>query len=413
MDISASGFAKMGSDLSGFDKKLAQAAKEAQKEEAAFAEHLAMHEKELMNEMQSIKGDDISALSGSQVGAIVGSGSTEIGSAAAAYALEMEENRKAMEKNMESGKIGQANAYKRQREALIKQRDEVDANFEEMKAAKKALDDQMSHAQEERDGAAEYNDKLRAQIEKLKELEGAASQQEELKKLKQLVGLNESLKAQEKAFKESCKTQMADLKAKLAAVESGDDEDSEENAKLKDIEEMHTKMLAKYNRLRQMLAETNLEVANSSRHIDDIPTRSELIQYERRFTELYSQVAWKLDETRKYYALYNTLDSKLEFLQKEVKLLNSISDNFSAAMSSSSSKAEFLQQFENIVKGVEMSSQQQETVATQREQRLDQLKSVHQNVSTVSFLYHFCIIFVSFWSLTRVSSICHHILSYH
>ena len=67
-----------------------------------------------------------------------------------------------------------------------------------------------------------------------------------------------------------------------------------------------------------MLAAANLEVATTARSIDDIPTRTELIQYERRFVELYQQTSWKLEETRKYYALYNTLETQLSFLQKEV-----------------------------------------------------------------------------------------------
>ena len=49
-------------------------------------------------------------------------------------------------------------------------------------------------------------------------------------------------------------------------------------------------ILTKYNRLRQLLAEANLEVAHAVRTIDDVPTRTELIQYERRFVELYQQV---------------------------------------------------------------------------------------------------------------------------
>ena len=79
-------------------------------------------------------------------------------------------------------------------------------------------------------------------------------------------------------------------------------------------------MLAKYNKIRQLLAESNLDVANTTRIIDDIPTRSELIQYERRFVELYHTVAYKLEETKKYYSMYNTLDTTLSFLQKEVEL---------------------------------------------------------------------------------------------
>lgn len=65
-------------------------------------------------------------------------------------------------------------------------------------------------------------------------------------------------------------------------------------------------------------------------------------------------MAWKLEETRKYYDMYNTLDTTLNFLQKEVKLLNSISENFHEAMKSSQSKVEFSKQFETIVQGVEV-----------------------------------------------------------
>jgi hypothetical protein len=139
--------------------------------------------------------------------------------------------------------------------------------------------------------------------------------------------------------------------------------------------------------------------------------------------ELYQQVAWKLDETKKYYSLYNTLDTTLTFIQKEVsslplpsplppppprlialkvKLLNSIGDNFDEAMKSSQSTQEYLEQFRNIVKGVEVSHRgpqssryyrlthspptqdslkRQVSVASQREQRVEELKVTHQNVS--------------------------------
>jgi hypothetical protein len=59
---------------------------------------------------------------------------------------------------------------------------------------------------------------------------------------------------------------------------------------MQEIEVMHSKVMAKYDRLRSLLAEKNLSLSSSSRAIDDVPTRTELIQYERRFTELYQQV---------------------------------------------------------------------------------------------------------------------------
>lgn len=45
-------------------------------------------------------------------------------------------------------------------------------------------------------------------------------------------------------------------------------------------------------------------------------------------------MAAKLRETKQYYTLYNTLDDTKLYMQKEVGLLDSIHDNFEAAMSS-------------------------------------------------------------------------------
>lgn len=142
-------------------------------------------------------------------------------------------------------------------------------------------------------------------------------------------------------------------------------------------------MLEKYNHIRQLLAESNLEVANITRLMDEVPSRTELIQYERRFSELYQQVAFKLTENRKYFGLYNTLDTTLSVLQKEIKVLNSITDNFSMAMKSKENKAMFLQQFESIVRGVEDTAGKQESNLNQKIARVDELKAKHQNVSVL------------------------------
>ena len=210
--------------------------------------------------------------------------------------------------------------------------------------------------------------------------------------------LNEQLKAQESAFKANCKRQLANLQAQLKDVSASGGADDEESAKIKEIEDMHVKVMAKYDKLRQLVAERNLAIAAKVRLIDDIPTRTELIQYERRFVELYSQVALKLGENKKYFETYNTLEdtykvrrggctsrvgvgaslhclispflsrlSRLsplnlseclhptlppshphhpffKFMEKEVNLINSISENFDAAMQSKATKEQFLQQ---------------------------------------------------------------------
>ena len=96
-------------------------------------------------------------------------------------------------------------------------------------------------------------------------------------------------------------------------------DDDPESSKLRDLQDLHEKISSKHGKMRQVLADANLEAAHLQRAIDDCPTRTELIQYERRFVELYQQVSWKLDETRKYFDIYNTLETTLTFIQKEVR----------------------------------------------------------------------------------------------
>jgi hypothetical protein len=70
-------------ELTGFEKKLAQAAKDAEREEQLAQEEAIKQEAELLGQMEE-RNDD-SAVSGSQIGAIVGLSSDAIGSANATY----------------------------------------------------------------------------------------------------------------------------------------------------------------------------------------------------------------------------------------------------------------------------------------------------------------------------------------
>jgi len=138
--------------------------------------------------------------------------------------------------------------------------------------------------------------------------------------------------------------------------------------------------MAKYERLRQLLAERNLTLSSGMRAIDDIPTRTELIQYERRFTELYQQVALKLGENKKYFDMYNTLDETHRMLQKEANLVNSITENFDEAMKTKASKEQFLEQFAGIIKGVEDSVAAKKATLKDKEERLAGITSMYQTL---------------------------------
>jgi hypothetical protein len=87
--------------------------------------------------------------------------------------------------------------------------------------------------------------------------------------------------------------------------------------------------------------------------LNDSNDQAELLQFERRFVELYELVAEKLVETRKYYAMYNTLDASHGFMTKEVGLLNSVVEGFPRAMKSKVGQDSLLKQLQAIVAGVE------------------------------------------------------------
>ena len=93
---------------------------EATREEQRMAAEAARQEADIMQQMREISAeeDDV-VVSGSQVGAIVGMGSSAIGSAAAAYEAELEEARKVLDSSVAGGKLGQLAAFKRQQQTLM------------------------------------------------------------------------------------------------------------------------------------------------------------------------------------------------------------------------------------------------------------------------------------------------------
>ena len=243
MDVPLGGLAKLDiTELSPFEKQLAKAAREAKKEDALFAEQLSKEEATLRLQMNKLDDGAGTALSGSQVGNIVGRGMGEIGSALAAYQAEVEEARKQLDSSLASGKLGQLAAHNRQKQNLLKQRDELNAREREARIATAAMTEKLSLIEEERDGAMEYIGQLKAQIKKLHDLEAASSQQEELRIVQGLVAKADSLKAEETTFKAQCKAQRQEYIDKISALELEMNDDTEENAKLRDIEDMHGKV---------------------------------------------------------------------------------------------------------------------------------------------------------------------------
>ena len=178
--------------------------------------------------------------------------------------------------------------------------------------------------------------------------------------LRGLVAQNEQLGSQKKEFKRSCAAQLAELKRELEAQRAEEAGSDDEMRKIVEIEKLHEAETSRADKMRRLLGQKGREISALARQADDVPGSAELLQYERRFRELYAQVAGKLDETKRYFALYNTLEEKKGYLTKEVSLLNSIHDNFSKA-SSSANKEKLVESVEGLTKSVSASLQKVET----------------------------------------------------
>ncbi|KAK4877554.1 hypothetical protein RN001_010060 [Aquatica leii] len=203
----------------------------------------------------------------------------------------------------------------------------------------------------------------------LKELaQGENEHSKHLKEVEDLVILNDTVKAQEVQFREQCKQELAQLQNLIEEAK---------NAKTPIVPEVTNKEIEeeseKLKLLRLQLAKKNRSIALIQRKLDEIPSRAELAQYQKRFLELYNQVAAKHKETKQYYTLYNTLEDTRTYIKKELSLLNSICDNYPEAISSNSGKDEFLKQLELIVNGVKQSKAKIETKLNEEKFKRDEL----------------------------------------
>lgn len=371
-----------------FDRKFAKMQKEAAEEEAARLKEAAELEASMMGQMAAAGAG---AASGQAAGALVGMQGDSIRSAAAEYARQAEETRREAESGelVAGTRMGKAQAHKRQVAALQRLAAAGEAKSKTAKAQLGALEAKYAALQRALERTREHNARVLAKTAEVEALAAKSEHQAELQRLMSLVGLNESLKGQEGTFKANCKRQLGSLQATLAEVrKEGDDEES---ARLREIEEVYADVAGKYSKFRSFLSAKNQEISRLSRLIDDVPTRSELIQYERRFIELYDEVALKLEETRKYYATYNMLESTRNYLQKEEKLISSINDKFATEMRSRSSKSAFVKGCVKVVEGLRQNLERSNNKLLQAQEHRDDAKAAQQRAIDKQRAYYQCV----------------------
>ena len=134
-----------------------------------------------------------------------------------------------------------------------------------------------------------------------------------------------SLKKEEALFRKTCKKELKVLKAKVISIDA-EREQSGELAKIAETSTQYAKEQEKRDKRIAELAKRSKKNAILSRRLDDVPHSAELAQYETRFRELKNAVTHKLRETKRLFALYNSLAKRSEHAAKEISLLTSVKE---------------------------------------------------------------------------------------
>ncbi|KDO27945.1 hypothetical protein SPRG_20349 [Saprolegnia parasitica CBS 223.65] len=195
----------------------------------------------------------------------------------------------------------------------------------------------------------------------------------DLAKLRKLISLHTSLKLQEATFKAACKQELTGLQAQVDALPGL--ETDERRARL---EAKLAVLATKRTALKQEVGKEARAVVAALRLLDDIPCKVELLQYEKRFMELYEEVALTLEETRKYYSVYNTLEATHEYLEKEVALVESINANFEIALKSKAATDVFFSQMTAVIGNVRANVAKQQVQCDAKQLTVDTLDSKYQ-----------------------------------
>ncbi|KAI3970119.1 hypothetical protein MKW92_043949 [Papaver armeniacum] len=184
--------------------------------------------------------------------------------------------------------------------------------------------------------------------EKINEKDGNTDVMQRVKVLLESV---EALGNQERELRTSCEQKRSNLQAEVNEFEriSNSEEINSHSGDLQSFRDPGEN----WQSAKTELAAKLRAVLSLKRRLDDQPSPSELIQYERRFSELYVQIQEKHQQTRQYYATYNALLEIKELVQKETSLLNSISSQFQDAMTSTAGRAKLIGSMEAVLKGTQ------------------------------------------------------------
>ncbi|XP_069472694.1 coiled-coil domain-containing protein 93 isoform X2 [Ambystoma mexicanum] len=337
--------------------------------------------KTLMTGMAAMEIEE-GRLTASTVGQIVGLQSDEIKQIVSEYAGKQSE----LSAEERPEKLGATQQHRRKIASLNKQISQKTILLDQLQAKSSDLQAECTEAKKKLTEIVSHREKLDKELASIETVESQADSSI-LQNLRALVAMNENLKSQEQEFRSHCREEMSRLQQNISSLKDDAEDISEDKERTEIIDQQYKIEKEKLQKIRLLLARRNREIAILHRKIDEVPSRAELTQYQKRFIELYGQVSATHKETKQFFTLYNTLDDKKIYLEKEVNLLNSIHDNFQQAMASSGTREQFLRQMEQIVEGIKQNRMKMERKKQENKMRRDQLNDEYLELLEKQRLY--------------------------
>lgn len=106
----------------------------------------------------------------------------------------------------------------------------------------------------------------------------------------QLTELLNVLRKQKSELKQHCREEKQRLEQQIEMIDKRQsNNDQRNNDRLKEIDQELTMYNERHTNVKKDLSSINKKLAIIQRKFDDIPNRTELAQYQKRFLELYNQ----------------------------------------------------------------------------------------------------------------------------
>lgn len=251
----------------------------------------------------------------------------------------------------------------------------VKSEEQKLASISKELDSKLDSYRLSLQNIVEENDNISLKIEESNEIIDQTSHTEEIAHVMKLV---EEHRRNVDLFKQSIRSEKADLEQKIRDLENS--EDGQMLSKFDKLTKALENAEQEWKQKRVLVGSTARKLHNLRTEYDSYPMMSELTQYRRRMSELSTFQYTKRVEQEKCNQLLNALIDTEETLQNENNLFNGILDAFRTACQQKNNRIPFLEDVRKNLSRIRENVQQVESHLNKEKDELSVLDEKYRNL---------------------------------